>query len=84
MELFPTIEKKMSFYNIMGCAEGVQQIKDVKTKIDESLLNEAEKINTSVKQNYDEAGSRATKFLARQIRRQQINNNIHKITIQMS
>lgn len=56
-----------------------QQIRVVKTKINDILVDEVEKRNTFLKQNYYEAGSRATKLLAKCIRKQQVLNNIHKI-----
>lgn len=55
-----------------------QQIKDIKAKINDILLDEIEKKNKFLKQSYYEAGSKATKLLAKRIRKQQAMNNIHK------
>lgn len=56
-----------------------QWIKTLKTKINDLLLEEVEKRNKFVKQNYYEAGSKATKLLAKRIRKQQVLSNICKI-----
>ncbi len=55
-----------------------QQIKEVKTKVNEILGDEVEKKIRLLKQTY-KSGSKATKILARQLRKQQLMSTIHKI-----
>ena len=57
----------------------LQEIKNTKGEIDTILKEEIEKKLRFVKQDYYEMGSKATKLLARRIRKQQATNTIHKI-----
>lgn len=56
-----------------------REIKALKTKINDILTDEVEKRNRFLKQNYYEIGPRATKLLAKRIKKQQTINSIHKI-----
>lgn len=56
-----------------------QQIKETKTKINDILLDETEKMNKYFKLGYHEVGSKATKILAKRTRKQQAISNIYKI-----
>ena len=66
-------------HKTMGNPEILDQIKETRKKIDEMLLEEVEKKTRFVKQTYYEGGSKATKMLARRLKKQQAINNIHKI-----
>ena len=57
----------------------LQEIKSIKGEIDEILRGEIEKKLRFVKQQFYETGPKATKLLARRIRKQQALNTIHKI-----
>lgn len=56
-----------------------QEIKNLKAKINDVLMDEVEKKQQYLKQSYYETGPRATKLLAKRIRKQQTINNIYKI-----
>ena len=56
-----------------------QKIKTTKTEIDEILRGEIEKKLRYVRQEYYETGPKATRLLARRIKKQQTLNTIHKI-----
>lgn len=56
-----------------------KQIKEARKKIDDILLDEVERKARFIKQTYYEGGSKATKVMARRIRKQQATINIHKI-----
>ena len=60
-------------------SETDQEIKHLRTKINDLLLDEIEKRNKFVKQNYYETGLRATKLLAKRLRKQQVINTINTI-----
>ena len=57
----------------------LQEIKSKKGEIDDILRGEIEKKHRFVKQQYYEIGPKATRLLARRIRKQQALNTIHKI-----
>ena len=59
--------------------ETYNQIKELRAKIQNAQLDEVEKNNRFVKQNYYEAGTKATKLLARRIRKQQEMSSICRI-----
>lgn len=66
-------------YQNTNDSEISQQIKETKTKINDILLDEIEKKNKYFKLGYHEVGSKATKILAKRIRKQQAISNIYKI-----
>lgn len=57
----------------------LQEMKTIKGEIDKILRGEIEKKHRFVKQEYYETGPKATRLLARRIRKQQALNTIHKI-----
>uniref|UniRef100_A0A8C9ZYH8 Uncharacterized protein n=1 Tax=Sander lucioperca TaxID=283035 RepID=A0A8C9ZYH8_SANLU len=57
----------------------LNQIKEVRKKVDDILLEEVERKARFLKQTYYEGGSKASKSIARRIKKQQALNNIHKI-----
>lgn len=66
-------------HNTKGDPEVLKQLKETKTKIDNILLTEVEKKARFVKLTYYEGGAKASRLLARRIRKQQALNNIYKI-----
>lgn len=66
-------------YQTTNCEETHKQIKEVKANIKIAQLDEIERNNRYMKQNYYEAGTKATKLLARRIRKQQEMSNVCRI-----
>ena len=66
-------------HNATSDPEILRQVKETKNKIDNILLTEVEKKARFVKQTYYEGGSKASRLLARRIRKQQALNTIYKI-----
>ena len=56
-----------------------QDIKRIKTEINDILAQEIEKNLMYMKQRYYEAGSKSTKLLAYRLKKQMANNNIYKL-----
>ena len=83
LEAYKTYEEKLrkleQEYQVTNREETYKQIKDLKAKIQGAQLDEIERNNRYVKQNYYEAGTKATKLLARRIRKQQDMSNICRI-----
>lgn len=59
-----------------------QEIKEVREKINDLLQQEIEIKSRYLKQNYYDSGPKATKLMARQIRKQQTETRIHKMNDQ--
>lgn len=51
----------------------------VKTKVNEMLREEVEKKMRFLKQTWNKSGPKATKLLARRLKKQELMNTIHKI-----
>lgn len=59
--------------------ETLNQIKEARKKVEDILMDEMEKKTRFLKQTYYEGGSKASKMLARRIKKQQDLNTIYKI-----
>ena len=66
-------------YQKTNGTEVLQKIKDLKAKIKTAQLDEIERHSKYVKQNYYETGAKASKLLAKRLRKQQTLSNINKI-----